>query len=122
MRLIGLFVTAVALVATSVSAQQDVFTIGNGVTSPVVTKVAKPQYPDAARAAGIEGEVVLSAVILADGSVGDVTVTKSLDTTYGLDDEAVSAIRQCEYKPGTKDGKPVAVRVNWYVEFHRNLR
>jgi protein TonB len=118
MRPIGLFLTAVVLFAASVSAQQEVFTPGNGVTSPVVTKLAKPRYTEGGRAAGIEGWVSMEVVIRADGTVGDVTVTRSLDTTYGLDDEAVSAIRQCEFKPGTKDGKPVAVRVNWDVRFH----
>jgi outer membrane biosynthesis protein TonB len=35
----------------------------------------------------------------------------SLDERFGLDNEAVKAARQWVFKPGTKDGKPVAVRI-----------
>jgi TonB family protein len=56
-------------------------------------------------------------VVLADGNVGDVTVARSLDTTYGLDQQAVNAAKQWTFKPGTKDGKPVAVRVNIELKF-----
>ena len=56
-------------------------------------------------------------VVLADGAVGDVTVTESLDTVYGLDANAVKAMKQWEFKPGMKDGKPVAVRVQVIINF-----
>ena len=71
----------------------------------------KAGYTAAAMDAHIEGTVLLDAVVLADGKVGDVKVTQSLDTEYGLDTQAVEAIKQWLFKAGTKDGKPVAVRV-----------
>jgi protein TonB len=67
--------------------------------------------------AKIQGDVVLSATIRADGSVGDVAVTQSLDTTYGLDDAAVAALQQWTFKPGTKDGRPVDVEVHISMRF-----
>jgi TonB family protein len=71
----------------------------------------KALYTDGAQAAKIEGDVIMRAVILPDGTVRDVTVTKSLDRVYGLDQQAVEAVRQWVFKPATKDGKPVAVRM-----------
>ena len=41
----------------------------------------------------------------------------SLDPTYGLDEQAVAAAKRWEFKPGTKDGKPVAVRVTLEMSF-----
>jgi TonB family protein len=65
----------------------------------------------------IEGSVELEVVVKSDGKVGDVKVVKSLDALYGLDDNAVKAMKQWEFKPGTKDGKAVAVRVHVMMTF-----
>jgi TonB family protein len=59
----------------------------------------------------------LAAVVLDDGKVGDVSVSQSLDSVHGLDEEAVKAMKQWEFKPGTKDGKPVAVRIHVQMRF-----
>ncbi len=67
--------------------------------------------------ARIEGWVKLEAVVLETGEVGDVDVIESLDKVYGLDDEAVKCMRQWRFEPGTKDGKPVAVRVEVEMSF-----
>lgn len=89
-------------------------------TSPVLIREYKPSYTEEARRAKIEGIVEMDAVVLEDGSVGDVTVTKSLDREYGLDDEAVKTLKKWLFKPATKDGKPVAVHV--FVEMSFTLR
>lgn len=80
-----------------------------GVTSPRAVKEVDPQYTVDAMKAKIQGTVTLECVVKADGTVGDVRVVKSLDTTYGLDDEAVKAARQWRFKPGRKNGKAVPV-------------
>jgi TonB family protein len=110
--LICLFALSIA-----VAAQQPIYEPGNGVSLPSVVKQVRAQYTQEGRDAHIEGTVVLSTVVLADGSVGDVNVTRSLDTTYGLDAEAVKAMKQWEFKPGMKDGKAVAVRVSVNMTF-----
>ncbi|MBM3818936.1 MAG: TonB family protein [Acidimicrobiia bacterium] len=46
-----------------------------------------------------------------DGTVGDVTVKRSLDATSGLDRSAIDAIRMWTFTPGTRNGRPVPVRV-----------
>ena len=96
---------------------QEVFRPGNGVTLPVVVIEVKPDYTAEAKAARIQGEVLLDTVVLADGHVGDVQVARSLDTVYGLDQQAIDAAKQWTFKPGTKDGKPVAVRVSIKLTF-----
>ena len=90
---------------------------GNGVSLPTVVREVKPNYPARAIQARIEGEVWMSAVVLSDGTVGDVTVIRSVDTIYGLDAEAVRATKQWLFAPGTKDGVPVAVRVTVALTF-----
>jgi TonB family protein len=116
MRRLTLFLALLAVSAASVLAQ-DVFDPGNGVSLPTVVNQVRTDYSDAVRAAGIEGDVAMQAVVLADGTVGDVNVTRSLDSVYGLDDQAVSALKQWQFQPGTKDGKRVAVRVNVQTRF-----
>lgn len=86
-------------------------------TMPVLVKDVKPQYTREAREARIQGSVSLDAIVLKDGTVGEVTVTKSLDKEYGLDDQAVKALKLWQFKPGMKDGKPADVRVSIEMSF-----
>ena len=106
-----------AVVSASISAAQTVQEPGNGVSLPTVVKQVKPDYTPEARAARIEGTVRLVCVVRADGRVGDVTVERSLDADLGLDRQAVAAMKQWEFKPGTKDGKAVDVRVHVEMTF-----
>ena len=108
----------VGFAVASARGQTDtVYAPGNGVSLPTVTKEIKPQYTPEAMANRIEGTVGLSAVVLADGKVGEVKVIRSLDSVHGLDESAVKAMKQWEFKPGTKDGKPVAVRLSIDMAF-----
>jgi len=67
--------------------------------------------------AKIDGEVWMEAVVLETGRVGEIEVTKSLDTTYGLDDEAIKALRRWRFEPGMRDGSPVSVLVTIQMTF-----
>jgi TonB family protein len=102
---------AMALVTFFGAQDSTIYTPGNGVSLPQVTRQVQPQYTPEAMQNRIEGKVGLGAVVLSDGKVGDVTVTESLDSVYGLDKNAVAAMKEWEFKPGMKDGKAVAVRV-----------
>ena len=84
---------------------------GSGVTLPRPIREVKPQYTADAMRAKIQGSVWLEAVVMSDGSVGDVKVTKSLDPVFGLDDEAVWATKQWRFVPGMRFGEPVPVLV-----------
>lgn len=94
-----------------------VYRPGNGVELPQVLRQVRPQYTADAMRAKVQGTVVLDCVVLPDGSVGNVTVTRSLDPVFGLDQEAIKAARQWRFIPGTRFGKPVPVLVQIELTF-----
>jgi TonB family protein len=77
-----------------------------------ITKVA-PSYPEGLHG-GVEGTVLVQALVGADGRVKDTVVEKSIPV---LDEAAVAAVRQWVFKPAMAGGKPVAVWVAIPVEF-----
>jgi TonB family protein len=89
----------------------------SGVSLPTVLKEVKPAYTAEAIRNRIQGTVLMAAVVLSDGTVGEVTVLRSLDTTFGLDAQAVLAAKQWVFNPGMKDGLAVAVRVTIEMTF-----
>ncbi len=98
------------------SPQATVFRLGPGITAPFVVAKAKPEYSAEALLAKLEGSVLLSVVVDADGHTGDIKVDRPLG--LGLDESAVENVRHWQFKPGTKAGAPVAVRANEEVFFH----
>src|SRR5882672_10109023 len=90
---------------------------GNGVSSPVLIHETKPNYTGEAMRARIQGLVKLEAIVMADGSVGDVRVVHSLDQQFGLDKEAIRTLRQWRFKPGMRLGQPVPVLILVEISF-----
>ncbi len=85
---------------------------------PVPIKQIKPVYSDFAKRMNITGDVVLEVEVLIDGSVGAINVLHSLmPGPDGLDEAAVNAVKQWEFKPAQSGGKPVAVWVQFPVGF-----
>src|SRR5262245_4283064 len=109
MRLAASVLVLASAFAIAPMAQQEVYDPGNGVTLPVVVKEVKPVYTQGAIARQVQGSVLLKSVVLADGTVGDIEVLRSLDAE--LDQQAIDAMKQWVFKPGTREGKPVAVRI-----------
>jgi protein TonB len=93
------------------------YRIGNGVISPQVLREVKPQYTADAMRAKVQGTVLLECIVMPDGSVGQVQIVRSLDPTFGLDQEAVKAAKQWRFVPGTRFGEPVAVLVTIELTF-----
>jgi protein TonB len=93
---------------------------GNGVTWPRLLQEVKPNYTADAMRAKVEGLVGLEIVVLADGSVGRVSIVRSLDNRFGLDEAAITAVRRWRFEPGRRLGRAVPVRVG--VEMSFNLR
>ena len=101
----------------TLQAQSVVYKPGNGVSLPEVLKEVKPKYTAAAMQAKIQGTVWLECVVSETGDIADVKVTRSLDSEFGLDQAAIDAASQWKFKPGRKDGKPVAVRITIELTF-----
>ena len=67
--------------------------------------------------ARLQGIVVLNCVVRPDGKCSDIRVTKSLDMTFGLDQQAIASAREWQFKPGTRGGQPVPVLVTLEIGF-----
>ena len=90
-----------------------------GVTrEPALLALAPPNYPMLSRRLGEEGEVVLSAIIDASGTVTDIRVIRSPGHAR-LEAAALAALRSARFEPATVGGRPVARRVT--VPFHFQL-
>jgi TonB family protein len=101
--------------AVAGAGQEIVYEPGGATTLPRVVKEVRPDYPSPDIPA--EGRVIMTCVVRSDGKVSDVTVTEPLEPR--LDEAAVGALKQWEFAPGTRNGKPVAVRISVEMTFRR---
>ncbi|MEO8218450.1 MAG: TonB family protein, partial [Acidobacteriota bacterium] len=76
--------------------------VPTGGTPPVVVDQVNPRYPTLARRAGVEGPVVLRAIIRRDGSVEDVEVLR--DLPMGLGEAARRAVERWRFRPARFHG------------------
>jgi len=97
----------------------DVYLPGNGVSEPVLVREVKPNYTAEALRAKVQGAVEMEAVVLADGTIDprSIRIVRSLDPTFGLDREAVEAVKQWRFKPAIRKGRSVAVLVTLELAF-----
>jgi TonB family protein len=73
-----------------------------------------PIYPAQARLLRLEGTVILAAVVMEDGTVGDVNVVEG---SAVLAQSAVDAVKYWRYKPYELDGNPVKKEIKINVDF-----
>jgi TonB family protein len=74
-----------------------------------------PAYTDAARAAGVEGDVALEVEFTADGQVRVLRIVRGLG--YGLDEMARQAAERIRFRPATSRGTPVDFRATLTIVF-----
>jgi periplasmic protein TonB len=89
--------------------------VGGDVKAPQAIRRTEPKYTDTARKAHLAGVVVVEAIIDKNGNVDRVKVLKGLD--LGLTEQAVEAVKQWKFRPGTLNGEPVDVIFNLTVNF-----
>jgi TonB family protein len=97
------------------SSQVTSYHVGGGVTPPQLVSKVEPVYSEEARIAKYQGTVLVSTVIGTDGSAQSMRVVRGLG--LGLDDEALKAIAQWKFTPGSRNGGPVPVQATIEVNF-----
>lgn len=85
---------------------------------PVLVEMKPPDYPSLAREAGIEGTVIVRALVGKDGRVKNAILGKGVNSV--LDEAALAAAREYVFKPAIQNKNPVAVWVA--IPFHFSLR
>jgi len=83
---------------------------------PLRISSAEPQYTDEARSRNIIGTVLLSALVLPDGSMDQIRVLRGLG--FGLDEKSIDAARASIFLPGVKDGKFIKSFVQLEMNFN----
>lgn len=87
---------------------------GGNLQPPRRVAGAMPVYPAIAKAAHVQGTVVVEATIARDGTVKDARVVVSIPL---LDEAALAAVRQWRYTPSTLNQQPVEVLLDVSVNF-----
>jgi protein TonB len=88
--------------------------VGGNIKPPLRTRYVMPEYPQIARSAGIQGVVIIEALIGADGKVENARVLRSKPF---LDEAALAAVRGWEYTPTLLNGRATPVIMTVTVNF-----
>ena len=78
-------------------------------------------YPEIAKEAGIEGQVVVQAFINENGVVEHCLILKGMPGT-GLDESAINAIKKTKFKPAKQRDRNVGVWISIPVTFKLNTK
>ena len=88
-----------------------------GLRLPQPFRRLRPSYPETAARADAEATVDVQVEIDVDGEVSRAEVVRWAG--FGLDEAAVTTIRQLHFRPAMRDGVPVPVRVLLRYNFRR---
>ena len=91
----------------------------DGVGTPKLVRESRvePAYPPEAKQEGIEGSVILDAVITVEGEVSQLSVLRCRPEGRGFEAAALEAVKQWRYEPAIYRGEPTDVTFTIYVEF-----
>jgi TonB family protein len=109
-------VTPQADATTADATKEKIYHVGNGVTPPALTYSVDAKFSKKAKDAKYQGVSVVSCIVDTHGMPQHVRTVRKLG--MGLDEKALEAVRQYRFKPGTLNGKPVAVVITIEVNFH----
>jgi TonB family protein len=95
---------------------QEVYEPGATVKAPKLIHYVEPEFSASSKEAFVEGVVKVSTIVTTEGTVSSCQVVRGLNAEE--DKTAIKAVKLWRFQPGTKDGKPVNVRVTVEIEFH----
>jgi protein TonB len=78
----------------------------------------KVEYPEMARKAGVEGQVIVQFIVDEEGNVTDPQVLRGIGA--GCDEEALRVVKEAQFEPGRQRGKPVRVKMSLPIRFSLN--
>jgi TonB family protein len=98
--------------------KKGVYHVDEGSSAPYPIPIFKPEppYTKKARKAKLEGTVMLVITVDAKGNVTHARVVKRLG--MGLDKSALKTVKTWEFRPATRDGIAVPVRVGVEIPFN----
>jgi len=99
----------------TVAPQERVYRVSEGASAPKLIHKIEPTYTQEARNRKMQGTVVLRIEVSPKGEAENIQVLRSLDP--GLDANAIAALKQWRFQPGTKDNKPVRVAATVEINF-----
>ena len=88
--------------------------VGGDIKEPKKIRDVRPAYPDVARAARVQGIVIIEATIDTAGQVEEARILRSVPL---LDEAALAAVRQWLFTPTLLNGVPVPVVMTLTVNF-----
>jgi TonB family protein len=95
----------------------DLVGLVGDVIPPEPMYTPKPAYPPVAERQHLEGTVLLDVLVDENGSVQDVKLLRGVKPDLGLDAAAVDAVRTWRYRPATKEGVRVKIRITLAITF-----
>jgi protein TonB len=96
---------------------QGIVRVGGNVRAPELVEKVQPEYPAVARAAHVEGTVVIDAVIDKDGHVVSEHAVSGSNLLVAA---ALAAVQQWKYQPTYLNGQPVQLAMEVTVAFNLN--
>jgi TonB family protein len=97
------------------SIEEGPYEAGGGVKLPEILHKVEAEYTQQAQAAHYSGAVRVTVIVGKNG----LPLAFSFDkpTGYGLDQAAIDAVSHWRFKPGTRNGEPVAILTHIEVSF-----
>lgn len=87
-----------------------------GIEPPVAVRMVPPKFPPQLAREGVSGIVAVRCTIDEKGNVTEPVVEKSSNAAF--DQPALDAITKWRFKPATKDGTPVPLKVTIPIRFN----